>query len=217
MTAVGLILTCRLGTDVSDVIMQDYVSHKLSLNKKLLTKHKHKTPVPPSMVVHEHEALGGDATPAEPAPPFVSPVVTTASDTVQSAVVDQVKLMFASFQESLEARFTQIDNRFSQISSSSASLNQDSNDNCQDAINRSFSAPYPVAVRSEHPPDRGPSAPYSDRLGSSLGGPATVSASDDATSLPRMAFANMLETVQLLEGSGRVPDAGCQNRNFLFR
>ena len=45
--------------------------------------------------------------------------------------------------------------------------------------------------------------PYSDGLGSSLGWPATVS----ATSLLRMAFADLLATVQLLESSGRVPDA----------
>ena len=111
--------------------------------------------------------------------------------------------MFTSFQESLEARFTSIDNRFSHISSSSASLNQDSNVSCQDAINRSFRAPSPVAVRSEYPPDRGPSAPYLDGLGR----PATVSTSDDATSLPRMAFADLLATIQLLESRGRVPDA----------
>ena len=46
--------------------------------------------------------------PAEPAAPSVSPVLTTASDTVQSAVVDQVKLMFASFQKSLEARLLKL-------------------------------------------------------------------------------------------------------------
>ena len=197
---------CIECADISDVIMQDYVSDKLSSKGKLLARRKHKAPAPPSMVVHEPKALGGDAPPAEPAAPSVSPIVTIVSDAVKSAVVGQVKLMFA-FQESLETKFNQIDNRFSQISSSSASLNQDSNVSCQDAINRSFSAPSPVAMRSEHPPDRGPSAPYSDSLGSSPGGLATVSASDDTTSLPRMAFADLLATVQLLEGSGRVPGA----------
>ena len=118
--------------------MQDYVFHKLSLKRKLLAKHKHKAPLPPSMVVHEPEALDGDAPQAELAMPPVSPVVTTASDISQSAVVDQVKLMFAPFQESLEARFGQINNRFGQISSSSASLNQDSNASCQDVDNRSL-------------------------------------------------------------------------------
>ena len=66
---------CIECTDISDVVMQDYVSHKLSLKRKLLTKYKHKAPVPPSMVVHEPQALGGDAPPAEPATPSVSPVV----------------------------------------------------------------------------------------------------------------------------------------------
>ena len=70
-----------------------------------------------------------------------------------------------------------------------------------------FSVPSPVAMHSEHPPDTDPSAPYSDGLGSSLGGPATVSVSDNATSLPRMVFADLLATVQLLGGSGRVPDS----------
>ena len=198
---------CIECTDVSDLIMQDCMSHKLSLKSKLLANCKLKESLPPLMAVHEPEALAGDAPPVELDSPSVSSVVTTASDFVQSDVVGQVKSMIANFAESLEARFSQIDRRFSQVNPSSASFTQDSNVSCQDVDNRSLSALSPVAVRSGHPPDKGPSVPYSDGLGSSLGGPATVGASADADSLPRMVFANLLATVQLLEASGRVPDS----------
>ena len=73
--------------------------------------------------------------------------------------------MFARFAESLEARFSSLDQHFSQVISSSASKDSDASVdvNCQNAItNPSFLAPFPVAVRSEHPPDRTPSASYSD-------------------------------------------------------
>ena len=164
-----------------------------------MVKSKHKAPLPPSMVVHRPEALAGDTPPAELASPFVSPVVTTASDVMQSALVGQVKSMIATFAESLEARFSQIDRRFSQVNPNPCSLTQASNVSCQDVDNCSLSAPSPVAMRSEHPPDRGPSALYSDNLRSSLGGPATVSTSADANSFPRMASDDLLATVQLLE------------------
>ena len=62
-------------------------------------------------------------------------------------------------------------------------------------------------MRSEHPPDRGPYVLYSDGPGSSLGRPATVSASDDATSLPHMMYADLLATAQLLESKDKVPYA----------
>ena len=164
-----------------------------------MAKRKHK-------VMTEPQVFDGDAPPAEPATPSVSPVITTASDP-SPQLGDQVKSMLDSFKDSLGARFASIDHRFSQFSASSASPVSISNVTCQDAINHSFTAPSPVAVRSEHPPDRGPYALYADGLGSSLGGPATLSASVDATSLPRMAFADLLTTVQLLESRGRVPDA----------
>ena len=157
-------------TDVSDLIMQDYVSHKLSFKCKLLAKCKLKAPLPPSMVVHESEALAGDTPLAEPASPSVSLVVTTASNVMQSDVVGLVKSMIATFAEYLEARFSQIDHKFSQVNPSSASLTQASNVSCQDVDNCSLSDLSPVAMRSEHQPDRGPSASYSDDLGSSLGG-----------------------------------------------
>ena len=176
---------CIECTDVSDLIMRDYVSQNLSLERKLLAKCKLKAPLPPSMVVHEPEALAGDASLAQPASPSVSPVVTATSNVMQSVdLVGQAKSMIANFAESLEARFSQVDHRFSQVIPSSTSLTQSSHVSCLDVDNRSLSAPSPVAVCSEHPPDRGPSAPYSDDLGSSLGRPASVSESADANSLP---------------------------------
>ena len=64
--------------------------------------------------------------------------------------------MFASFAKSLEGRFSSIDECFSQVVSSASSKVIDYRDNvsCQDVNNRSFAAPSPVAMRSEHPPDR---------------------------------------------------------------
>ena len=93
--------------------------------------------------------------------------------------------MFASFAESLEARFSSIDRGFSWVIPTSASVTHSSDVSCQEVnFNHSLSAPSPVAVRTEHLPDRGPSTSYSDDLGTTLGGLAAVSASMDATSLP---------------------------------
>ena len=157
-----------------------------------MAKRKLKAPVPPSVVVHEPEALAGNVPPAELASPSVSPIVTTASNVMQSDLVGHLKSMIAKFAESLEAIFSQIDRRFSQVNPSSASLTQASNVSCQGVDNHSLSAPSPVAMRSKHTPNRGPSVSYSDDLGSSLGG---------------LAFADLLATVQLLKASGRLPDS----------
>ena len=65
--------------------------------------------------------------------------------------------MFASFVKSLEGRFSSIDECFSQVLSSSPSKVIASRDNVsfQDVLNCSFTAPSPVAVPTEHLPDRG--------------------------------------------------------------
>ena len=93
---------CIEWTDVSDVIMTNYLSHKL------LAKHEHEVPLPSSVVVHEPEIFAGDPPLAEPASPSVVPVmVTTAFNSlsdVQSVVsnlVTKVKSMFGCFAESL--------------------------------------------------------------------------------------------------------------------
>ena len=116
--------------------------------------------------------------------------------------------MFANFAKSLEGRFSSIDECFSQVLSGSSSKVHDSRDNVihQDLLNRSFTAPSPVAMRSEHSPDRALSASYTGDLGTTLGGPATASALLGDTSLPCMSFTN-LTTVRFFESSGgRVPD-----------
>ena len=75
---------CIECTNVSDLVMQYYLSLKLSLKLKLLAKRKHKILLPPSVVVLEHEVFAGDPPPAELASPSVSPiVVTSASDVAQ--------------------------------------------------------------------------------------------------------------------------------------
>ena len=129
---------CIKCIDVDDSTVQDYVSHKLSLKRRLLAKRKHKAPIQTCMVMTEPEVFDGDVPPATP----VSPVVTTvvSSDPVPQ-LVNQVKLMFYSFKESLEARFASIGHRFSQISASSASPVSLSNISCQDAIKHSFCSP----------------------------------------------------------------------------
>ena len=72
--------------------------------------------------------------------------MTSASDCIaenQSDVdiVSQVKSVFASFAESLEARFSSVDQRFIQVISSSASDNHFRVDViCQDAISNCSSA-----------------------------------------------------------------------------
>ena len=80
--------------------------------------------------------------------------------------------MFANFAKSLEGRFSSIDERFSQVLSGSSSKVHDSRDNVsrQDLLNRSFTAPSPVAMRSEHSPDRALSASSTGDLGTTLGG-----------------------------------------------
>ena len=131
------------------------MSHKLSLKCKLLAKCKHKVPLSPSVVVHEPQVFAEDPPPAEPALPSVSPVIVTSASnslsdvqSVDSDIVNQVKSMFASFAESLEVRFSSIDQKFSQVIPSSAStVTQSSDVSHQDVpSNRSFSAPSPVAT-----------------------------------------------------------------------
>ena len=44
----------------------------------------------------------------------------------------------------------------------------------QDVANHSFTAPAPVAVHTEHAPDKAPFMLYAGDLGTTLGGPVTV-------------------------------------------
>ena len=150
--------------------MSWYLAHKISLKKKLESKLKHKA---------SSQSTSTDVAPATAA---VEPSPTTAAVTVASAVatsgavttdsmsqvnnkevIGHVESLFASLAQSLEARFSAIDSRFSQVMVSSASTDDNArNVSCQDVSNPSFSASFaPVAVRDEHPPARAPYAPCS--------------------------------------------------------
>ena len=103
-----------------------------------------------------------------------------------SDVVSHVESIFQSFAKSLEAKFSAIDERFSQVMSSSAS-NDDSNRpnvSSQDVANSFPPAPSPVAMRYEHPPAQTSYAPYSDGLGMFREEPAAVRSPAGVSSLP---------------------------------
>ena len=113
---------CIECADISDVAMSDYVSHKLSLKKKLLAKCKLNASLPPSVVVPDPTVVVGDPPLAVPASPSASPaLVTSASNSSvaknrssdESSTVSKVQSMFASFAKSLEDRFSSRDQRFS--------------------------------------------------------------------------------------------------------
>ena len=194
-------IRCIECTDVDDIKMTEYVSHRLGLKRCLLAEQKRKSSSCASKVKVEPEVLDGSSSPTVPSLSDL-PVVTSAPDT--APIMDQVKLMLDSFRESMEASFVA---RFSQVSSCSASPVKVSDVSSQVVTNVSFPAPIPVAVRLDHALHRGPCVQYTDGLGHSLGGPATVSASTDVTPLAQMYFSELLATVQLLERRGRVPDS----------
>ena len=135
---------------------------------------------------------------------------------VRSEIVTQVQSFLASFAKSLGGRFSKIDERFSQVMpSSSSEVTNERIDVNQDVINRSLAAPSPVAVRTEHPPDKAPFALYSDGLGLIVGGPATASAPLGDPSLPNMSFSELLTTVWFFETSGSgVPDSFLDSFHF---
>ena len=144
---------CIECTDISDVAMSDYVNHKLSLKKKILSKCKLKAPLPPSAVIADRAVVAVDPPPAKLASPVLENPVSENLSGVESALGSEVQLMFASFAKSLEGGSSSIDECFSQVMSSSSSKVIDSRDNvsCQDVFSRSFAAPSRVAVRSVLP------------------------------------------------------------------
>ena len=110
--------------------MTKFVVHKLSLQHKLQSKLSKKDPVP-APVAADATDVAADAAVTEPS---LSPVPTSvtsvspvpADDSLQMSGVRgeflcQVKSSFDSFAQSLEARFTSVDNRYSQVISDSAS------------------------------------------------------------------------------------------------
>ena len=148
------------------------------------------------------------------APAIVSPIaITTVSESlaVNKEVISRLESLSLPFWLSLEARFTAIDNCFSQVMVSSASSydNARPNVSCQDLFNSSIPAPItPVAVRDKHPPARAPYAPYSEGLGKSREGPATESSPTGVASFPYLAFTKVVDRVRVYESSvGYAPDS----------
>ena len=212
---------CIECTDVTTDRMSEYLAHKLSLKKKLISKRRLKTPSQSPVMDVAPAVSAVEPSPAEPvvaiapAVDLVDPPVSVA--TVQESpshsdrdIISHVESLFQSFSKSLEVRFSSIDERFRQVISSSSS---NANDNrpvvsSQDVTNPSFTAPSPVAVRDEHLPARAPYAPYSDGLGKSYEGPAAVSSHVGVTSLPKLAFSVRIDRVRVYESSmGVVPDS----------
>ena len=110
----------------------------------------------------------------------------------------------------MEARFSAVDSRFSQVTVSSASTDDNArNVSCQDVSNPSLLAPIAsLAVRDEHPPARALYVPYSEGLGKFCKGPATVSTPTGVTSLPCLTFVEVIDRVRVYESSmGYVPDS----------
>ena len=115
--------------------------------------------------------------PASLDPPGTDADVSENMSGVRSEIATQVQSLFASFAKSLEGRFTAIDEKFSRVMSSSSSKVPDDRINVsQDVIEHSLAAPSPVAICTEHPPDKAPFVSYTDDLGTTLGGPAAASA-----------------------------------------
>ena len=102
--------------------MAIYVKHKISPQCKLQSKHKLKDPVPAPAVAANVADVAVSEAPSSPVPPSVPSVTPVPVDPSQLSVVkgeilSQVKLLFGSFVQSLEAQFGSIDNRFSQVMS----------------------------------------------------------------------------------------------------
>ena len=187
--------------------MSEYVAHKLSLKKKLESKRKLKTP-PQSPVIDIAPAVSAvELSPAEPVmtiapavdPPRFSCYLAGVSLGSDRDIISHVEYIFQSFSKSLEVRFSSIDERFSQVISSSSNTN----DNkpvvtSQDVTNPSFPASAPVALRYEHPAARAPYVPYSDGLGKSRIGPAAMRS---VISLHKLAFSDLIDRVRVYESS----------------
>ena len=215
----GLIVTtdnrCPKCAGVGDLAMTNYIKHKLSLQRKLQSKRKLKEKVSTPAVAVDAVDVAVSDQPASPIPQSVSsdpPVPdddATQLSGVRREILSQVKSLFDSFAQSLEARFSSIDYRFSQdIPSATSNVNNVSTDVSQDVINPSLSALSVVAGRSEPMPDRAPSVSYTGDLGTNLGGPAAADVPSGGSSLPRLSFEDLLVTVKFLESSGgSVPDS----------
>ena len=98
---------CPECTDVGDAVMSKYVTHKLSLQHKLQSKRSKKDPVPAPVVADvatESAVVKLSASPVPASVPVVSPVcIDYSSQSVRGEILRQVKSLFDSFAQSLEA------------------------------------------------------------------------------------------------------------------
>ena len=102
--------------------MTNYVKHKLSLQRKLQSKHKIKDTVSAPAGAADVAVL---ESPSSPVPPSVSSVTPLPDDDasqlseVRGEIFSQVKSLFDSFAQSLETRFSSVDSKFNQVMSAS--------------------------------------------------------------------------------------------------
>ena len=179
---------CLQCNEVDDATFDVYLKHKLSLQRKLVSKRKSKalasTPVVDLDVAASVPPSDRSLSPVTPLVPEDPPMSSDSSslEQVKGDILPQVKGLFDSFAGSLEARFTSIDNKVSEVASSrdlpiALVAHRSEPDRIRDVSvqddnsNTSFSAPILVAGGSEPAPDGVPSPPYPDGLGAYPGGP----------------------------------------------
>ena len=103
----------------------------------------------------------------------------------------------------LEARFTPVDNRFSQVMSDASKVDDvHSGDVSQDVLTVPFAVPSVVAGRSQLVTDRAPFAQCSVGLGITLGGLVTIDEFAGNSSSSRLSFEDLFFTLRVLELSG---------------
>ena len=154
--------------DTDDSIITEYVRHKLTLHRKMLSKHKLKVLKLSDIfdvvddLAHK-EAVCRDA-PLSVEPPLTvdlpsisDPKVDSRMDeklsTMHANIFSQFSSMFTDFSKQLECKFSKIDDSFDILGNSqinSVSTSQETIDVSQHVSNVSFSAPTSVALLTGH-------------------------------------------------------------------
>ena len=116
---------CPECKDVGDLVVTKYVTHKISLQRRLQSKRGKKEPVPDPVVAD----VAANAAVSEPLSSLVPPSVPSGSPVpvdkaaqmsgVRGEILSRVMSLFDSFAQFLEARITSTLNRFSQVMSDS--------------------------------------------------------------------------------------------------
>ena len=211
-------------TNVDDITMTEYVKHKFSLKHKLLSKRKLKDHLLSATVVDDSAVIADAPSPAEQLafhdlpsvssdPPNPDDSVDAKLSGVKLKLIGQVCSLFDDFAKSLEERFPRIGKKFRQFmpgSSSSVAIdNRVASDYInQDVANCSFPATAPVAMESEHTPDKAPFVSYTGHLEITLGGLAALGALAGDSTLTGMSFSDLKATVRFFESSGLgIPDS----------